>query len=231
MGPVRVRGSCGESLRSNAVHRDAFARRGQGGWGARRRGCLALDPSGALHPGLGAEPGGGGPAGADLSSLTPLPFAHGQAMASGDMTEPDAKYALGRKPPQRPQAGCSRGSRPRMLVCRLLRGRVLRPQPRRSPWTGDACTRGEPAPTPAAEFVAELAETLEEMGIRPEQFHAEVGQGNLEPPGGDRPPGGRGQAGDGARGDPGPSLLVWTSRPRWPRSPTWRGRKRPPPPP
>ena len=34
--------------------------------------------------------------------------------------------------------------------------------------------------TAAAEFVAELAEALEEMGIRPEQVHAEVGHGNLE---------------------------------------------------
>jgi glutamine synthetase len=34
--------------------------------------------------------------------------------------------------------------------------------------------------TTAADFVAELAETLEEMGIRPEQCHAEVGHGNLE---------------------------------------------------
>jgi glutamine synthetase len=39
---------------------------------------------------------------------------------------------------------------------------------------------GSFALTAAAEFVAELAETLEEMGIRPEQCHAEVGHGNLE---------------------------------------------------
>ena len=39
---------------------------------------------------------------------------------------------------------------------------------------------GSYALTPAADFVAELARTLEEMGIRPEQCHAEVGQGNLE---------------------------------------------------
>jgi glutamine synthetase len=34
--------------------------------------------------------------------------------------------------------------------------------------------------TPAADFVAELAQTLEDMGIPPEQCHAEVGHGNLE---------------------------------------------------
>jgi glutamine synthetase len=39
---------------------------------------------------------------------------------------------------------------------------------------------GSYALTAAAEFVAELAEMLEEMGIPPEQFHAEVGHGNLE---------------------------------------------------
>ncbi|MDF2703373.1 MAG: glutamate-ammonia ligase, partial [Rubrobacteraceae bacterium] len=39
---------------------------------------------------------------------------------------------------------------------------------------------GSFALTAAAGLVAELAETLEEMGIRPEQCHAEVGHGNLE---------------------------------------------------
>jgi glutamine synthetase len=39
---------------------------------------------------------------------------------------------------------------------------------------------GSYALTSAADFVAELAGTLEEMDIRPEQCHAEVGQGNLE---------------------------------------------------
>jgi glutamine synthetase len=39
---------------------------------------------------------------------------------------------------------------------------------------------GSFALTAAADFVAELAKTLEEMGIRPEQCHAEVGHGNLE---------------------------------------------------
>jgi glutamine synthetase len=39
---------------------------------------------------------------------------------------------------------------------------------------------GSYALTSAAEFVAELAQTLMEMGIRPEQCHAEVGHGNLE---------------------------------------------------
>jgi glutamine synthetase len=39
---------------------------------------------------------------------------------------------------------------------------------------------GSFALTPAADFMVELAQTLEEMGIRPEQCHAEVGQGNLE---------------------------------------------------
>jgi len=39
---------------------------------------------------------------------------------------------------------------------------------------------GSFALTAAADFVAGLSTTLEEMGIQPEQCHAEVGQGNLE---------------------------------------------------
>ena len=41
-------------------------------------------------------------------------------------------------------------------------------------------TPGSFALTTAADFIVELAETLKEMGLRPEQCHAEVGHGNLE---------------------------------------------------
>ncbi len=163
--------------KTKAVHRDAFARRARAGVGL-AKGVLALDPSGALHPASGLSPVGEVRLVPDLSSLTPLPFARGQAMVCCDMTEPDA-YT--------PWDGCPRGALHRVLGRFVTRGYrsvasyevefyVRGPEGPldRTPYAGSF------ALTAAAEFVAELAETLEEMGIRPEQCHAEVGQGNLE---------------------------------------------------
>ena len=160
-----------------AVHRDSFERRAGAGVGL-AKGVLALDPSGALHPASGLGPVGEARLIPDLSTLTPLPFARGQAMVSCDMTEPDATT---------PWDGCPRSALKRVLGRLAERGYrslasfeaefyVHGPEGPldRTPYAGSF------ALTPAAEYVAELAETLEEMGIRPEQCHAEVGHGNLE---------------------------------------------------
>ena len=160
-----------------AVHRDRFGQRAEAGVGL-AKGVLALDPSGALHPESGLSPVGECRLVPDLSTLTPLPFAPGQAMVSCDMTEPDAST---------PWSGCPRGALKRVLG--RLAGRGYRSVASyeaefyvwgpegpldRTPYAGSF------ALTPAADFIAELARTLEGMGIRPEQCHAEVGHGNLE---------------------------------------------------
>jgi glutamine synthetase len=160
-----------------AVHRDGFGRRARAGVGL-AKGVLALDPSGALHPESGLSPVGECRLVPDLSTFAPLPFAPGQAMVSCDMTEPDAST---------PWDGCPRGALKRVLG--RLAGKGYRAVASyeaefyvwgpegpldRTPYAGSF------ALTPAADFVAELARTLEEMGIRPEQCHAEVGHGNLE---------------------------------------------------
>src|SRR5918999_2802705 len=163
--------------KAKAVHRDAFAKRAQAGVGL-AKGVLALDPSGALHAASGLSPVGEVRLVPDLSSLTPLPFACGQAMVCCDMTEPDART---------PWNGCSRGALRRLLGRLATHGYrsiasyeaefYLRDPDGpldRTPYAGSF------ALTAAADFVAELAETLEKMGIRPEQCHAEVGHGNLE---------------------------------------------------
>src|SRR5215211_3291536 len=160
-----------------AVHRDSFERRVGAGVGL-AKGVLALDPSGALHPESGLSPVGECRLVPDLSTLTPLPFARGQAMVSCDMTEPDAST---------PWDGCPRSSLKRVLG-RLAERRyrsVASYEAEFYVWGPDGPLDRTPyagsfALTAAAEFVAELAETLEEMGIRPEQCHAEVGHGNLE---------------------------------------------------
>jgi glutamine synthetase len=163
--------------KTKAVHRDSFARRARAGVGL-AKGVLALDPSGALHPASGLSPVGEVRLVPDLSSLATLPFARGQMMVCCDMTEPDARTSWD---------GCPRG------VLRRVLGRLAERGYRsvasyeaefylhdadgpldRTPYAGSF------ALTAAADFVAGLAETLEEMGIRPEQCHAEVGQGNLE---------------------------------------------------
>ena len=164
-------------LKAKAVHRDTFAKRAKAGVGL-AKGVLALDPSGALHAASGLSPVGEVRLVPDLSSLTTLPFARGQAMVSCDMTEPNART---------PWDGCPRGALRRVLERLAERGyRSL------ASYEAEFYLRGPDGPldrtpyagsfalTAAADFVAELAETLEEMGIQPEQCHAEVGHGNLE---------------------------------------------------
>jgi glutamine synthetase len=160
-----------------AVHRNSFERRARAGVGL-AKGVLALDPSGALHPASGLSPVGECRLLPDLSTLTPLPFARAQAMVSCDMREPDATT---------PWEGCPRSALKRVLERLASRGyrsiasyeaefyvRTPDGPLDRTPYAGSF------ALTPAAEFIAELAETLEEMSIPPEQCHAEVGHGNLE---------------------------------------------------
>ena len=160
-----------------AVHRDAFERRARAGVGL-AKGVLALDPTGALHPASGLSPVGEVRLVPDLSTLTPLPFARAQAMVACDMTEPDATT---------PWDGCPRSALKRVLGRLGDRGyRAV------ASYEAEFYVRGPEGPldrtpyagsfalTPAAELVAELAETLEEIGIPPEQCHAEVGHGNLE---------------------------------------------------
>src|SRR5215210_2665036 len=160
-----------------AVHRDGFDGRARAGVGL-AKGVLALDPSGALHPESGLSPVGECRLIPDLSTLTPLPFARGQAMVSVDMTEPDAST---------PWEGCPRSALKRVLGRLSERGygTLASYEAEFYVWDADGPLDRTPyagsyALTPAADFVAELAGTLEEMGIRPEQCHAEVGQGNLE---------------------------------------------------
>jgi glutamine synthetase len=160
-----------------AAHRDSFERRARAGVGL-AKGVMALDPSGALHPESGLTPVGEVRLVPDLSTLTPLPFARGQAMAACDMTEPDATT---------PWEGCPRSALKRVLGRLAERGyrAVASYEAEFYVWGPDGPLDRTPyaasfALTPAAGFVAELAETLEEMGIRPEQCHAEVGHGNLE---------------------------------------------------
>src|ERR687898_628419 len=163
--------------KAKAVHRDGFEGRARAGV-ALAKGVLALDPSGALHPESGLSPVGECRLVPDLSTLTALPFARGQAMVSVDMTEPDAGT---------PWDGCPRSALKRVLERLSDRGyRTLASfEAEFYVWDAEGPLDRTPyagsyALTPAAEFVAELAQTLEEMGIRPEQCHAEVGQGNLE---------------------------------------------------
>jgi glutamine synthetase len=163
--------------KTKAVHRDSFERRAGAGVGL-AKGVLALDPSGALHPASGLSPVGEVRLVPDLSTLTPLPFARGQAMVSCDMTEPDART---------PWDGC-----PRSALRRVLGRLAERGYGAIASYEAEFYVRGPDGPldttpyagsfalTAAADFVAELAQTLEEMGIRPEQCHAEVGHGNLE---------------------------------------------------
>src|SRR5215211_8888152 len=75
--------------KTKAVYREDFRRRAEAGVGL-AKGVLALDPGGQLHPASGLSPVGEVRLVPDLSTLTPLPFARGQAMVSCDMTEPDA---------------------------------------------------------------------------------------------------------------------------------------------
>jgi glutamine synthetase len=163
--------------KAKAVHRDGFEGRARAGVGL-AKGVMALDPSGALNPESGLSPVGECRLIPDLSTLTALPFAGGQAMVSCDMTEPDADT---------PWEGCPRGALKRILNRLSERGyrSVASYETEFYVWGPDGPLDSTPyagsfALTTAADFVAELAQTLEEMGIRPEQCHAEVGHGNLE---------------------------------------------------
>ena len=163
--------------KAKAVHRDGFAGRARAGVGL-AKGVLALDPSGVLHPESGLSPVGECRLIPDLATLTPLPFARGQAMVSCDMTEPDAGT---------PWEGCPRSALKRVLDGLSERGytSLASYEAEFYVWDADGPLDRTPyagsyALTPAAEFVAELALTLQEMGLRPEQCHAEVGHGNLE---------------------------------------------------
>jgi glutamine synthetase len=163
--------------KAKAVYKVGFAGRARAGVGL-AKGVLALDPSGALHPESGLSPVGECRLIPDLSTITPLPFARGQAMVSCDMTEPDAST---------PWDGC-----PRSALKRVLGGLSERGYRTLASYEAEFYVRNADGPldrtpyagsyalTPAADFVAELAQALEDMGIRPEQCHAEVGQGNLE---------------------------------------------------
>lgn len=163
--------------KAKAVYRDGFAGRAEAGVGL-ASGVLALDPEGALQAGSGLSPVGEIRLVPDLSSLTALPFAPGQAMACCDMTEPDGIT---------PWEGCPRGALRRTLE--RLAGRGYRSfaayeaefyvRDKEGP-TDQTPYAGSYALTAAADFVAELAEVLDGMGIRPQQVHAEVGPGNLE---------------------------------------------------
>jgi glutamine synthetase len=163
--------------KTKAVHRDGFEKRARAGVGL-AKGVLALDPSGMLHAESGLSPVGECRLVPDLSTLTPLPFARNQAMVVCDMTEPDATT---------PWDGCPRGALRRVLGRLADRGygSVASYEAEFYVWGADGPLDRTPyagsfALTAAAELVAELAGTLEEMGIRPEQCHAEVGHGNLE---------------------------------------------------
>ena len=163
--------------KAKAVHRDGFEGRARAGVGL-AKGVMALDPSGALHPESGLSPVGECRLIPDLSTLTALPFAGGQAMVACDMTEPDADT---------PWEGCPRGALKRVLGRLSERGyrSVASYEAEFYVWGPDGPLDNTPyagsfALTTAADFVAELAQTLEEMGVRPEQCHAEVGHGNLE---------------------------------------------------
>ena len=102
--------------KAKAVHRDGFDGRARAGVGL-AKGVLALDPSGALHPESGLSPVGECRLVPDLSTLTALPFARGQAMVSVDMTEPDAST---------PWDGCPRSALKRVLERLSDRGYSVR---------------------------------------------------------------------------------------------------------
>lgn len=163
--------------KAKAVHRGGFDGRARAGVGL-AKGVMALDPSGMLHPESGLTPVGECRLVPDLQTLTALPFARGQAMVCCDMMEPDAIT---------PWDGCPRDALKRVLGRLSERGytSLVSYETEFYVWNQEGPLDNTPyagsfALTSAADFVAELAQTLEEMGIRPEQCHAEVGHGNLE---------------------------------------------------
>src|ERR671912_1895393 len=144
--------------KTKAVYRDSFIRRAQAGVGL-AKGVLALDPSGALHPESGLSPVGECRLVPDLSTLTPLPFASNQAMVTCDMTEPDAAT---------PWDGCPRGALKRVLGRLAERGyrSVASYEAEFYVWGSEGPLDRTPyagsfALTTAADFMADLARTLE----------------------------------------------------------------------
>lgn len=163
--------------KAKAVYREAFSERAEAGVGL-ASGVLALDPSGQLQTASGLSPVGEVRLVPDLSGLTRLPFVSGQAMVPCDMTEPDGRT---------PWNGCPRGAL-RRVVDRLA-GHGMEAK---ASFETEFYLIGPEGPqdetpyassfalTPAAEFAAALAMALEEMGIPPRQYHAEVGHGQQE---------------------------------------------------
>src|ERR687886_929793 len=163
--------------KTKAVYQKDFQERAEAGVGL-AKGVMALDPSGQLHTASGLSPVGEVRLVPDLSSLTRLPFAVGQAMALCDMTEPDGRT---------PWEGCPRSALKRMVDRLAERDMeslasfetefyLVSPEgpSDKTPYAGSF------ALTLAAEFAATLARTLEEMDISPKQYHAEVGHGQQE---------------------------------------------------
>src|SRR4051794_11210466 len=163
--------------KAKAVYRRDFQKRAEAGVGL-AQGVLALDPDTRLHPASGLSPVKEVRLVPDLSGLTRLPFAVGQAMVPCDLTEPDGRT---------PWDGC-----PRSALRRVAERLAERDMEALASFETEFYLLGPSGPTdktsyaasfaltPAAEFAATLAETLEEMGIPPKQFHAEVGYGHLE---------------------------------------------------
>jgi glutamine synthetase len=163
--------------KTKAVYRKDFQTRAEAGVGL-AKGVMALDPSGHLHAASGLSPVGEVRLVPDLSSLTQLPFAVGQAMVLCDMSEPDGRT---------PWEGCPRSALKRTLDRLAEHGfeslasfetefYLVGPEgpSDKTPYASSF------ALTPACEFAATLARTLEEMGISPKQYHAEVGHGQQE---------------------------------------------------
>jgi glutamine synthetase len=164
-------------LKAKAVYQEDFQKRAEAGVGL-AKGVLALDPNGQLHPASGLTPVGEVRLVPDPSGITRLPFSAGQAIVLCDMTELDART---------PWEGCPRTALRRTVDRLADHGMsslasfeaefyLVGPEgpPDKTPYAGSF------ALTSAAEFSATLARTLEEMGIPPKQFHAEVGHGQLE---------------------------------------------------
>lgn len=163
--------------KAKAVYRKDFQERAEAGVGL-AKGVMALDPSGQLHTASGLSPVGEVRLVPDLSSLTRLPFAVGQAMVLCDMTELDGL---------KPWEGCPRSALKRIVDLLAERDMealasfeaefyLVGPEgpPDKTPYAASF------ALTSSAEFAAKLASTLEEMGIPPKQYHAEVGHGQQE---------------------------------------------------
>ena len=163
--------------KAKAVHRDGFAGRARAGVGL-AKGVLALDPSRGSAPGVGSQPGRGVPSDprpldANLVALRPR---SGDGLLRHDGA--GRGYPVGGMPAQRPQTGTGWALGEGLQVGCSYEAEFY-------VWDADGPLDRTPyagsyALTPAAEFVAELARTLQEMGNRPEQVHAKVGQGNLE---------------------------------------------------